>query len=184
MRRILIVEDRTQRMEQMFGLDNLSVLEKLDGVTLAEALPEDYANYNVIAIHRSYMDRNNLNSALFRFIDDKSRRLIVFSGGNSRQEIYMKGRLLILPARDFYSDKLIPFLKDILQDDAELSLAKLIYGDNWELPILAKIRNLEWQIEDGIDTFVKEDSMYELRESIGLDDRADVKERIKEMMGL
>lgn len=184
MRRILIVEDRTQRMVQMFGQENLSALGKLDSVRLAEFLPDDYVDYDVIAIHRSYLDRNKLNSALFRFIDDKAKRLIVFSGGNSRQEMFKEGRILILTAREFYSDKLIPFLKDISQDGSELSLAKLLYGDEWKLPTLVKIRNLEWQIEDGKEIYGKLHTLKDLRKSLSLDGGADVNKMIMDSMGL
>lgn len=185
MRRLLIVEDRTHRRDQMLSREDLASLEEMPNVTLSESLPDEYTEFDVIAVHRSYMNRNNLTSELISFIKDEKKRLIVFSGGNTRQEIHEEGRMLFLSAGEFYSDKLIPFIQDVSSEDSVLSLAKLVYGiDNWELPILANIRNLEWQICDGVKTDDKEYEIDDLRESLNLEETDDVNSILQERMGL
>lgn len=186
MKRVLIIEDRPLRRNNLLGEDLSERLKTMSNVVLSESLPDDYSNFDVIAIHKSYMDRNAYSSKLYATLSDKQNRLVVFSGGNYRQNILCGGQLLVLSAKEFYSENLVPFLEELSAEDVSVVvLEKLVYGvNNWKLPVLAKIRNLEWLLQDDEDRFVLEDQIKDLRKSIGLSQDEDVNNLIAERLGL
>lgn len=186
MKRVLIIEDRPLRRNNLLGEDLLDKLKSFSNVILSESLPEDYSSFDIIAIHKSYMDRNAYSSKLIATLSDKQKRLVVFSGGNYRQDLHFGGQLLVLSAKEFYSENLIPFLEELsTEESSDVILEKLVYGNkNWELPVLAKIRNLEWLLKDDEYNCILEDQIDDLRNSLGISQEIDVNILIADKLGL
>ena len=187
MKRVLIIEDRPLRRNSLLGEELLERLKSLSNVVLSESLPEDYSSFDVIAIHKSYMDRNALSSKLIATLSDKQKRLVVFSGGNYRQDLHFGGQLLVLSAKEFYSENLVSFIEELSVEEkcSDVILEKLVYGiNNWELPVWAKIRNLEWLLQDDESNCFLEDQIDDLRKSLGISQETDVNVLIAERLGV
>lgn len=143
--RIVIIDDRPNRPFLHLPEDTIKRIKSLPNVNFATSIKDvDYDQYDVIAIHRSYAIRANLDNELDNQIKNK-KYLILFSGGVSQPTISNKGHKATLGSEVFYSSHLLPFCEDISSSEEDIQLFKLLYGvDTWKLPILLRLRQLYW----------------------------------------
>ena len=149
-RRILIVDDRPKRPSLHLSTEELEDLRSL--VTMSETLEvEDLEQFDLIAIHRSYVINKGLSDRLDNLMRTKGLYVILFSGGIGQPTISCKGHMAIIGSDLFYSKNLIDFCKDLSGADS-IQLYKLVYGGNkWQLPLLARLRQLIWMDPTGAD---------------------------------
>lgn len=164
MRKILIVDDRVERQKSQLGENDFEELKTIPGVKLMYELPAEEAlgEYSLLAFHLSYLKQEKRLGEIQSYVQREGKQLILFSGGIAQHQFSEKGRRLTLNSRDFYSSQLIPFLKDFLKEDANDRLIKLLYGENWKLPLLVRFRHLLWQYGD-----LNGDLNGDLQEEIG-----------------
>ena len=169
---VLIIDDRPMRPYLHLTEDIVYKLQQLPNVncrTSAEGV--NFEEYDVIAIHKSYATSNNLVNTLDKTISNGSKYIVYFSGGISQQAITRGGHQAIIGSDVFYSKHLFPFCEQLINDE-DIQLFKLIYGlEQWRLPILMRLRQLNWMNPDGeYDkkiTLQKEDII----EALGLDNK-------------
>lgn len=149
-KRILIVDDRPKRPSLHLSIEELDELRSL--VTMSETIEvEDLDQYDLIAIHRSYVINKGLGDQLDNLINNNGLYVVLFSGGIGQPTISSKGDMAVIGSELFYSKNLIDFCKDLSSADS-IQLYKLIYGVNqWKLPLLARLRQLIWMDPSGAD---------------------------------
>ena len=149
-KRILIVDDRPKRPSLHLNKEELDDLRSL--VTMSETLEvEGLEQYDLVAIHRSYVINKGLGDQLDNLINNNGIYVVLFSGGIGQPTISNKGHMAVVGSELFYSKNLIDFCKD-LSDTDSIQLYKLIYGVNqWQLPLLARLRQLIWMDPSGGD---------------------------------
>ena len=140
---ILIVDDRPKRPSLHLDTEELDELRSL--VTMSETLEvEDLEQYDLIAIHRSYVINKGLGDQLDNLIKKNGLYVILFSGGIGQPTITSNGHLAIIGSDLFYSKNLIDFCKDLSGTDS-IQLYKLVYGvKKWQLPLYSRLRQLLW----------------------------------------
>lgn len=168
--RILIVEDRLERQIQRLGQEEAETLRKT--VKVEKGLPgfSDKDNYDfhcldafdLVAIHRSYFN-DKLLTQFNAYVDHSKSYFIIFSGGISQVSILKKGHLANLPIQRFYTSDIIDRLYSF--DKGNQPLAHFLYGENWMLPFLQRLRLLQWLGLDGKDGDIPE--VVELKALLG-----------------
>ena len=166
---IVIIDDRPIRPYLHLSDDIIGKLKNLPNVLFATSINDvDCEQYDVIAIHRSYVVSANLSEELDNFVKNDSKYLILFSGGVSQQTISNRGHKAILGSEVFYSSRLLPFCEN-LSSEEDIQLYKLLYGiDTWKLPILMRLRQLYWLDPDKDDTDI-DDEKEEIEEALRID---------------
>ena len=170
MSKILFLEDRPQRQKLYLpnhekDIDILLSIKELeipqgpkckvliDNINTASFNLDDY--FKLILIHKSSLNAQGLIN-ITRFCKENNINLILFSG-NIGQLNYINEsfELLNINSSDLYTDRLIPFINDFINDKVE-SLLELIY-DNWRLTYLLLLRQLltskEYGNENDVDRF-------------------------------
>lgn len=149
-RRILIVDDRPKRPSLHLNAKELDALRSL--VTMSETLEvEDLEQYDLIAVHRSYVINKGFGDHLDSLIKKNGLYVILFSGGIGQPTISSNGHMAIIGSDLFYSKNLIDFCKDLSGSDS-IQLYKLVYGvGKWQLPLYARLRQLQWIDPSGFD---------------------------------
>lgn len=167
--RIVIIDDRPNRPYLHLPKDTIEKLKNLPNVRFATSINDvNFDQFDVIAIHRSYVVSANLSEELDNLIKNASKYLILFSGGVNQQTVSNSGHKAILGSEVFYSSHLLPFCED-LSSDEDIQLYKLLYGiDTWRLPILMRLRQLYWLDPEENDTDI-DDEKEEIEEALGID---------------
>lgn len=149
-KKILIVDDRPKRPSLHLSEGELDDLRSL--VVMTETSDdEDMGQYDLIAIHRSYVINKGLSDKLDYLIKTKGVYVILFSGGIGQPTISSNGHMAIIGSDLFYSKNLIDFCKDLSVADS-IHLYKLVYGvSKWQLPLYARLRSLLWIDPDCAD---------------------------------
>ena len=179
-RRILIVDDRPKRPSLHLCTEELEDLRSL--VTMSETLEvEDLEQFELIAIHRSYVINKGLSDRLDNLIRTKGLYVILFSGGIGQPIISYKGHIAILGSDLFYSKNLIDFCKDLSVADS-IQLYKLVYGVNkWQLPSLARLRQLIWMDPTGADFYYLQERRS-IMNSLSLNSTDEIPEAINRLV--
>lgn len=161
-KKVLIVENRLERQKDYLGenlIFQLEELTKLGNVICADAdaiqkyktfkgtndLPDDFVSedYDLLAIHKSFADEDmDKLPQLVRL----SKDIVFFSGGIS-QTMYnpnpSTGKAnLFINSRDFYSERLILFLRKYTEEEIAPNLQYLVDGENWVLSMLLEARRV------------------------------------------
>ena len=124
-KRILIVDDRPKRPSLHLSVEELDNLRSL--ATMSETLDvEDLEQYDLIAIHRSYVINKCLGDQLDNLIKTNGIFVILFSGGIGQPTVSSKGHMAIIGSDLFYSKNLIDFCKDLSGADS-IQLYKLVF---------------------------------------------------------
>ena len=142
-KKIIIVDNRQDRARGLLSEEWDHLHQLSDYVDKVEDV--DLTNYDVIAIHGSYIIEKSLENLIRDLLKDKY--IVEFSGGITQVNLIEGGHLLKMPAIKFYSTNLIPFCKylnDVANESIDLSM--LVYGvDHWRFPQLLSLRDLLWQ---------------------------------------
>lgn len=178
---IVIIDDRPNRPSLHLPEDAIRQLHSLPNVRFASSIGDlDLKQFDVIAIHRSYVVRAKLFNELDKLIKDYSKYLILFSGGVSQQTISERGHKATIGSEVFYSSNLIPFCQDI-QETESIQLYKLLYGINsWELPILMRLRQLYWMDPEEENGDV-EDEREDIEDTLGISSYDELNNRIAQL---
>lgn len=180
--KIVIIDDRPNRPLLHLSEESFQTLKELPNVQFVTSKEEvDCSQFDVIAIHRSYVVSANLGDEFDNLIKNNSKYVVFFSGGVSQQTITDKGHKAILGSEVFYSPNLLPFCED-LDSDEDVQLYKLLYGiDSWRLPIMLRLRQLYWLDPDEDDTDI-DDEKEEIQESLGIDTVDELEKEIKKLI--
>ncbi|MCC7331794.1 MAG: hypothetical protein IT232_04210 [Flavobacteriales bacterium] len=173
--KILFLEDRPSRQMQFFPNKEKDV-EKLKSMSEL-FLPEAYKckeiidqinnksypfelSLKLIIAHKSALTTQGL-AYLNEICKEKGIKLICFSGGTS-QVIFNKDdfEFLNINSSDFYSERLIPFLEKVVQND-ENNLLEIV-NSQWELSYMLLARQIIASIEIEKD----ENSKYRLKRKL------------------
>lgn len=162
--KILIVEDRVNRIEQWLGKEETKKLK--NSVLVMTTLPDarDGEEYNfhklddfkLVAIHLSYLSGSR-QTKFYEYIASSKNFYIIFSGGIMQETILYGGHLANLPIQRLYTKDIVERLSRL--DFSEHTLLKFLYGDNWELPLLQRLRMLNWLFPSKEDQFEEKDSI-------------------------
>ena len=156
MSRVLIIEDRPERRKTIMRDNDFSELEKLKDkgwVTLDTKLPISkeelisvLSQYDLIAIHRSWMAQTGIGNVIEDFLANENKFLITFSGGITQNLLMNNRKRLNMNSTDFYKHNLIEVIERFVNDNEECSepLLELLYGRSWKLPLLMQYRNILW----------------------------------------
>ncbi len=158
MGKILIIDERAERKKNLMRDKDLSKLHKFEqeGVLFMlsslpfssnspiEELEKAFADYSVIAIHRSLMQTENVINIIDEYFRISKKSFIIFSGGTSVNDFSNNSLRLSINAGDFYSSKLIDYIERQKNEIKSTSLLELLYGESWRLPLLLEYRNLFW----------------------------------------
>ncbi len=154
-RKVLLIENRPGRQLQYFpngqkDIDELDKIQNLVHRNYSQYLNEinrsnfDSLNkFDLLIIHRSVLgelSNGSKTSAITKYCKDKKKGLIYFSGGITSSLYNDEGEgFLLINSKEFYSENLIPFLKDYIAEKTE-KLIELKYGDSWRLTYLLQLR--------------------------------------------
>ncbi len=185
--RILIVDNRQLRAQRLMGDEQWAVLEALPNVHIEESVPDEEVilSFDVIAIHGSLISQNHLEAFIARLATEKY--VIIFSGAVSQMVLSNEGRLLKVPAVNFYSQNLIPFCKYLENPtDQRVQLLVLVYGvSHWRLPILLQLRQLLWRFPAGTRSYEPRMKIAELKKALSMTDEGGLDDEItKELHSL
>lgn len=156
MSRVLIIEDRPERRKTIMRANDFLELEKFKEngwVTLKTEMPisrEDLINelsqYDLIAIHRSWMTQTGVGNVIEEFLTNENKFLITFSGGITQNLLMNNRKRLNINSTDFYKHNLIEVIERFVNENEECSepLLELLYGRSWKLPLLMQYRNILW----------------------------------------
>lgn len=153
--KIILIEDRVDRMENLLGDDKNSISKIEEGLILkkgneAEKIFENIRNkdinelkgYDLIMMH--YSPLNAVGKDLIDTFckEEGNKKLVYFSGGLSTIT-YLNNHYecLSLNSSQFYTKNLIEIFKDYSNIE-DIPLLQLAYGPKWELNILLKYRTL------------------------------------------
>jgi len=150
MRKILLLEDRSQRQNDFLKTNNIqlnkyTVLDnKIDEKFISFMLKIkenefDLNIYDVIIAHQSIFLNENRDvlGKLQNYCKKHKKALVLFSGGNEtsyNNEDYEK---LDLSSEEFYSKNLILFLEDFEKNNINIRI--LTFGNQWRLNIILSI---------------------------------------------
>ncbi|MBU0487536.1 MAG: hypothetical protein KKD31_06240 [Bacteroidetes bacterium] len=153
MKKIILIEDRKERQKEFLSESTLMELKNIEELFLPEEADctrilssinakemESLESYSLIIVHASRLDTNGFK-ALEEYCGKGKKYLILFSGGFS-QTIYQEANFKLLRAnsKDFYSDKLLQFLRKFIEQET-VHLTELVYGDSWKLSFLLHYRH-------------------------------------------
>jgi len=165
MRRVLFIDDRPNRQIQSLpnGLDDFITIQGIKGVDVLDSerivlllkainsgIIDGLINFDLLIFHRSSLSQKGIDTVR-KLCKNSNISFILFSGSLSPNTYFKQPfPLLVLNSKDLYSDKLIPFLISFSNDKVK-SITELLYGENWELPLLMRYRQLINKIEDEND---------------------------------
>ena len=153
--KILLIEDREDRMENLLGDNNkdISIIEEkltLKKGNEAEEIFEKISNddcselnaYDLIMMHYSPLTEVGKKSLDNLFKKESNKKLVYFSGGLSTIT-YLNDdyECLSLNSSQFYTKNLIDICNHY-SNVKDISLLQLAYGPKWELNILIQYRTL------------------------------------------
>jgi len=171
MKKILLVEDRTQR-QKLFMEDTKIELNRYNNI-LDNFIDEKYDefvvkiqddnfeldNYDVIISHKSaFKDSNeSILSKLENHCKENSKVLVLFSGGIDANYYLKDGNfeLIELNSKTFYSEFLKLFLEDV--ENGTLHPLILCYGTKWKLNI---VLNILEKLNIYVDNLTKDNVLY------------------------
>lgn len=138
MKKILLIEDRTERQKKFteetdFDFDNYT--EILDNKTILNK--ESLEGYSTIITHRSAFGKDNKNTLDFLkdYCADSKVNLVFFSGGiTATYYTQSTFEFLLLNSKSFYGSNLKLFLEEAKNSEPNLLL--LAYGENWQVNIM------------------------------------------------
>ena len=129
----------------------LEKLEEKDWLTIKTELPKskvdlikDLSQYDLIAIHRSWMAQAGIGNVIEEFISNENKFFITFSGGITQNLLMNNRKRLNMNSVDFYKHNLIDVIVRYANNKCSEPLLELLYGRSWKLPILMQYRNLLW----------------------------------------
>lgn len=163
-----IIEDRSDRALRYFGKEGINALKQTDGVIILSSLPTPLSEIEdglIIFAHKSLLVSTGQLGTLYSYAQEKRKYLVLFSGGQS-SSVYINDHCIDINAKDFYSSKLIPFLKRINEAESQkIELLALIYGDCWTKPYLMEYQHIRWEYPN-MDDMPDEvnDRFYEISE--------------------
>jgi len=147
MKKIVLIEDRLDRQKQFLEEKEIIELNKIIvyidiRITINqvnEKNSENLKDIDLIIFHRSAIDKKGL-SFLTEFCNKNDTDLILFTGSISQVSFFTNiSQVLLINSKDLYSSKLLPFLKNYEKNSS--NLLELVYGDNWKLTYLLKLRH-------------------------------------------
>ena len=159
MRKTIIIDDRLDRRKLHLSKSSLSELEVLEkkrlltnsiGIDSYDDLDKVFGNYDLIAVHRTYLAKTGMLNTINSYINRTKKFLIVFSGGISVNEVINGGHRLNIDASDFYTAKLPKFINDFGNEKSSLRapLLQFLHGDSWRLSLLLQYRYILWKHGD------------------------------------
>lgn len=143
----ILIEDRVHRQKNLLG-ENLNELIKpfltnISGGQEFADIQKSLINkeffvldeFSVIMLHRSAFDTNTRNG-LIDYLRKTEKKIVFFSGGISGCQVSKIGNLefLLINVNQFYSENLILFLKNEVQN-----LQELAFGNNWRISNLVDV---------------------------------------------
>jgi len=188
MKKILIIEDRTQRQELFLQKTGINISRsRYDFVdnkvgkeytNIKEKLLKDISflyDYDVIVSHRSAFDKDNgkILDLIKDYCEKNQKYLILFSGGISTS-YYTKTpyELLALNSKDFYSKNLELFLEEVKTNN-NVNLLLLAFGEKWKLNlvfnVLEKLNTINCNDIDDWDEFNDESDIHTINDFIDLE---------------
>lgn len=190
MKKILLIEDRTQR-QQLFMNETKINLDLYSDIidncindkynNLLEELKNDsfsLDNYSIIISHKSAFGDDNsiIVSKLKKYCENTNKVLVFFSGGIDAN-YYLKDEkfeLIELNSKTLYSQNLQIFLDDFRNENLHPLI--LTYGDKWKLNILLNILErlnifIEKTEKDKVlySTFIRDNPDIELLETLNIE---------------
>ena len=160
MRKTIIIDDRSERKKLHLSdasVSQLELLEKKGLLTLSDGYGFDSISskldeYDLIAIHRTFLTNSNIFNELIDYIKNKKKWGIIFSGGITQNTILLNGRQLNINSSDFYTERLPPFIEAFgYEPDLVNPLLSFLYGESWRLTLLLQYRYLLWEYDDPED---------------------------------
>lgn len=157
MRKVIIIDDNPNRKKpfQNESKSQLEILMSKGLLTTSNGKDLDFQSFelledfDLIAIHRTYLLKRRIINDLIDYIKNRDKWLILFSGGTTQNTILMNGKQLNINFSDFYNDRLIPFLDNFCNGSTMSSpLLLFLYGDSWRLTLLLQYRYLMWEYEN------------------------------------
>lgn len=178
-KRIVIIDDRPNRPYLHLSEDEIKQLYSLPNVHISSGIESvDIEQFDIVAIHRSYVVSANLFNKLDSVGNNNAKYLILFSGGVSQPTVTDKGHKATMGSEVFYSEHLLPFCKELSESD-DVQLYKLIYGiEIWKLPILMRLRYLIW-LDPNEDSLDIDDEKEEIEDALNISAIDDVNNTIK-----
>lgn len=177
MKKILIIDDRQERMKLHLSEESLADLKSLENrriltivteiISVDKNLDTLFHEYDIIAVHRSYLTNTSMSNLFNEYVKRSNKYFFVFSGGISQSILSNKGHLLNINSTDFYTPELPRFIeKYCLGDILESPLLQYLYGDSWRLTLLLQYRYLLWTYDDidDIDDEVDDTAAEELQD--------------------
>ena len=177
MKKVIIVDDRLERMKLHLSTESLTDLKSLveDGILMIsteissekDGINSVFIDYDIIAVHRSYLANTSMSNSFNEYVKRSNKYFIVFSGGISQSILSNKGHLLNINSSDFYTPELPRFIKKFCSDNGiESPLLQYLYGDSWRLTLLLQYRHLLWTYGDidDIDDDMDENMAEELHD--------------------
>ena len=153
MKKVLFIEDRPNRQKQYFSkkinalkqISCVDIKEFNEGAEIIENInlgsSTNLEVYNLFIFHRSAFSQKGLNT-LNNYCKKNNKELVFFSGGISQTTFTaLPFVLLNINSKEFYTDKLLNFLEKYCNNESK-HILQLYYGDNWELPLLLRYRQL------------------------------------------
>lgn len=155
MSKILILEDRPSRqrlflpnrekdIETLLSISGLSIplvddcKKIIDEINHERYLFKD--TLKLLIIHKSSINSKGL-MYVYKECKDQCIKIIFFSGGIAQLNYHNENlEFLNINSSDLYSARLIPFIRNFLQDKVD-NLLELVY-ENWELTYLLQLRKL------------------------------------------
>lgn len=160
MKQVIILDDAKERQDLILGEENVKELISLENVNVLEDFTETLQNLkksrfeclkniDLLIIHKSAIEDNL--SELFNYAETASLELVLFSGNISNVDYAERDfKLLQISSTHLYSNLLIKFLRKYISEESP-HLTEIVYGINWKLNYLLRLRqllNLEAQGED------------------------------------
>jgi len=155
MSKILILEDRPSRqrlflpnrekdIETLLSISGLSIPLVVDCKKIIDEINNEHYLFKdtlkLLIIHKSSINSKGL-MYVYKACKDQCIKIIFFSGGNAQLNYHNENlEFLNINSSDLYSARLIPFIRNFLQDKVE-NLLELVY-ENWELTYLLQLRKL------------------------------------------
>ena len=155
MSKILILEDRPSRqrlflpnrekdIETLLSISGLSIplvddcKKIIDEINHERYLFKD--TLKLLIIHKSSINSKGL-MYVYKECKDQCIKIIFFSGGIAQLNYHNENlEFLNINSSDLYSARLIPFIRNFIQDKVD-NLLELVY-ENWELTYLLQLRKL------------------------------------------
>ena len=166
MSKILILEDRPSRqrlflpnrekdIETLLSILGLSIplvddcKKIIDEINNERYLFKD--TLKLLIIHKSSINSKGL-MYVYKACKDQYIKIIFFSGGIAQLNYHNENiEFLNINSSDLYSARLIPFIRNFLQDKVD-NLLELVY-ENWELTYLLQLRKLIYSRDSEIEIY-------------------------------